>query len=874
MATQYIVNFTDPEVTPFNVNSFTTDGPVAPTTLQLSSTAVRASTSLLLYGKGHPEYGERIQENLINIMENFSGATIPKYPVSGQTWFARITYAFTGVGSPTTGNVYRWIDDSSLANGGYWKTLVNVGASDPTAADEVKTSGAQPTTVVDGAFWLDTVGSPAVPELYIGVNNTSSNMTATWLKREIEDLTDLVGPGGQFSSFVPGSPELGNYLPQKQLKVYDGVQWKNAGNVYVNHVPPLSPAIGDMWYQTGVVGSPPAGSPTLGGGGGPLSQLFIWARPGPGKAPRWLTTGYLDRTGDTMTGALYFGLPTYSLVIWENGGNDTAGSDIRFVNNGLLSSDTNLYIHIDNDSVLGSPLGDAAATNVFEVATGSDARDGNQTSLFRVRADGVIETAVSLGSPEGSTYTNLILGVGDANSLVHRGYVDDVITTVSTLTARVTVNETNINLLNGGGSPIEAKVNRSGDTMTGTLTFSSVGSPLTGNIAIDAGLFLISNVQTPIGPDDAATKGYVDDQLSALGSPIGVDTYVSNAYWTTGSNTLTLERTAGEPDINVPITISVTTGSLSHTVTTPFLRDTFQEAAGSPSLVLFGSPLALTLPPLQPLQSEINDVAVEGINSRLSIVELPYARQILPGGLDFGSPVNVGGSPVNNLTYFSFTHDTYIAGTNRLAVYVNGVKQYANERAHQHIEFNNISGLSSSSRTFIDRDVTPYTLLVSVDGGSPATEMTVTGNQVQFFQDIVDEINTQITGATAVWNFPNQAIDVYSNSTGTGSSIQIIDGALGSPLNGPSSLLGVLSITTRPAEGSPLGSAIAYTLGNIAPAAGGPITTVTQNLAYFEATSGSPVIDATFGQQASTVAFNTPLQIGDTIELIYAPVSS
>ena len=163
MATSYIVNFTDPEVTPFTINPFTTDGPVAPTTLELSSTAVRASSSLLLYGKGHPEYGERIQENLINIMENFSGATEPKFPVSGQTWFARITYAFTGVGSPTTANVYRWIDDSAATNGGSWRRLQNVGASDPTVADQVKTSGAIPATVVDGAFWLDTAGSPLVP---------------------------------------------------------------------------------------------------------------------------------------------------------------------------------------------------------------------------------------------------------------------------------------------------------------------------------------------------------------------------------------------------------------------------------------------------------------------------------------------------------------------------------------------------------------------------------------------------------------------------------------------------------------------------------------------------------------------------------------
>ena len=73
MVTSYIVNFTDPETTPFSINPFTTDGPLAPNTLALNTSAVRASTGLLLYGKGHTDYGERIQENLINLMENFHG---------------------------------------------------------------------------------------------------------------------------------------------------------------------------------------------------------------------------------------------------------------------------------------------------------------------------------------------------------------------------------------------------------------------------------------------------------------------------------------------------------------------------------------------------------------------------------------------------------------------------------------------------------------------------------------------------------------------------------------------------------------------------------------------------------------------------------
>jgi len=909
MVTSYIVNFTDPEVTAFTVNPFTTDGPVAPNTLELSSTAVRASSSLLLYGKGHPDYGERIQENLINLMENFSGATEPTFPVSGQTWFARITYAFVGVGSPNNASLFRWQDDSSLANGGEWITLTFQGVAGTQTTDEYVT-GNTPTGLTsanDGSFWLDTNGSPLVPELHLYVNNSSTNLSAGFLKREMEDLTGLVGAGGSFSSQVPGSPLLGEYLPQKQLKVYDGVEWKNSGNVYVNHVPPSSSSIGDLWYQVGVVGSPPAGSPTLGGGGGPLSQLFIWARPGPGKTPRWLSTGYLDRSGDTMTGTLSFGLPLSSLFLWEGQGDDTVGPDLRTTGNALLTSADNFYIHIDDD---GSDAN--AGNNVFEIASNTQSR-GTHRSLFQVQSDGIIRSALPFGSPDatlGSPNTyKVLLRTADDNALINKAYVDDHLLTLVDLGARVTINETNIGLLNDqgvgsplvfSGSPIQAKVNRTGDTMTGTLFFSgqpitaTLGSPVLGFVGIDVGSYLISNLQTPQVDTDAATKGYVDSELATFGSP---DIFVDGATWeTAGANVLTLTRTGGLGNINVSITETANTTGITHTVTTPFLRDTHQGLFyGSP--LVFGSPLGSK--PLEPTQFDINAIAVENLAQRLSTVELPYAREIIT----VGSPAVEGvGSPGNR--QFGFTDDSYVAGTNRLYVFVNGVKQYANERAHQHINFNTITPdgsdigvFSSSSRTSIATNlgsptgsptvagaVILYTLKIAVDGGSPAETATVAGQTLRIFQGVVDAINSHITGATAVWNFANTSIDVYSNTTGTGSSIEIIDG--GSPLT----ILGALSTIIHtnddgtpaglgspiPGGGSPDTGVTVYNTGDITPAAGGPISSVSQNLAYFEASgAGSPsFLDATFGEQVSTVVFNTQQSDGDVIELIYAPVSS
>jgi hypothetical protein len=861
MVTQYIVNFTDPERSAFVVNPFTTDGPVAPNTLELSSSAVTANTSLLLYGKGHVDYGERIQENLINLMENFSGASEPQFPITGQTWFSRITYAFVGLGSPVAANIYRWEDDSTLTNGGRWITLTNTGAVNPTVADEVKTSGAQPTTVVDGSFWLDTQGSPLVPELYLGVNDSSSNLSASFIKREMEDLTGLVGPGGRFIGQIGGSPELREFLPQKQLKVYDGVQWKNAGNVYVSHVPPQAPAIGDMWYRVGVVGSPPAGSPALGGGGGPLSQLFIWARPGPGKSPRWLSTGYLDRSGDVMTGTLSFGLPISSLFLWEGQGDDTVGADLRTTGNALLTSEDDFYIHFDD---VGSPP--AGAAKIFEVAARSRSR-GSHVSLFQVRGDGIIRS--SFGSPTGSpnTYRTLLLNSNDDNALINKAYVDDVIAVVGSLTAQVNDNTANIITLAGSpipGSPntgLTGKVNRTGDTMTGTLTFLNIGSPVTGNVAIDAGLFLISNVQTPVGPDDAATKNYVDGITAALGSPI-VDRYVDTLTldWIT-AETITLTRTGGLGDLSGSLVHNHPSDQFIHTVDTPYLRDQFQGVVlGSP--VLFGSPSPFGSPivTFTVTQEQINDTVTEDFHCRIDTLEHPTEREVFFVGV--GSPLAAGGSPTNNLTLFTFTEDSYVAGTNRLQVFVNGVKQYANERAFQRINLTTGTGLSPTARTELTQTTT-YTLEMGVDGGSPIQRMSDLGSNLETFQKIIDKINAQIAGVTAVWSKRDTAIVVYSNTTGTGSAINIFESS-GSPTN---NLLQNLA-TTNAGTGSPRQPS--YTLGNISPVAGGPVSTVLRNLSYREII-GSPIVDATYGQTATTIQFNASLAVNDSVELLAFP---
>jgi len=44
-------------------------------------------TSLSLVGRGYPNYGEKIAENFLHLLENFAGPIPPENPIEGQLWF-------------------------------------------------------------------------------------------------------------------------------------------------------------------------------------------------------------------------------------------------------------------------------------------------------------------------------------------------------------------------------------------------------------------------------------------------------------------------------------------------------------------------------------------------------------------------------------------------------------------------------------------------------------------------------------------------------------------------------------------------------------------------------------------------------------------
>lgn len=99
MSSTYIINYSDqvfdgsgnPTDTnrQFTVAPLTTNGTIGPGSNVLDPKAVSSSTTLLLYGKSNEDYGARIQENMVHLLENFSSDREPYYAIDGQLWHKR-----------------------------------------------------------------------------------------------------------------------------------------------------------------------------------------------------------------------------------------------------------------------------------------------------------------------------------------------------------------------------------------------------------------------------------------------------------------------------------------------------------------------------------------------------------------------------------------------------------------------------------------------------------------------------------------------------------------------------------------------------------------------------------------------------------------
>ncbi len=726
MATSYIFNFTDPWTVSFNVNAFSTNGPVFPLSLSLESTAVAANTSFLLYGKGSPNYGERIQENIVHLLETMSGNVEPTYPISGQQWFLRYDVILTGSG---------WFEWNASTLG--WDAFT------PTALPIV--------VFTHGEFFTDGAGTPEITRV---INVAGHPLSPSAVVVNWQDLSSIGDPN---------TAEGGGVMqPQIQLQVFNGETWDVQNSVRSSVVEPTGAQTGDLWFDENLP-----------------SQLKIW------DGGTWISVAanYLLLTGGTMSGDIamagneVLGLPAPSVgdaaanrdyVDAAVGSSVNKLDDLLDVTFGTPDADPSLATpFLRHDSALVVLQTETSFTGVgnfgsFVGGTGYAGGDtitlsGGQLITVGSEAGGVVLTfAVSSAGNNAADGVPLIQtgtsGIG-TGFILTPGIVNVVGWKASLLVlsdlSDVTSTIAQVNYLNTSTSDIQIQLDGIQPTsINGKLNLDGTNVMAA---TLDMGSNFIVSVLNPINPQDAATKFFVEDhvatEIAAIG---GTDTFVTGA---------SLNTIIGNPEEGW-FTIEQANGVLPADI---IIAGFAVQGHTHPSEDIPHTPLSssnLSLNPVPPTNVKDTFFQLEE-QTRLRTQPRRFVQTL--GG--------AGSGP--------FAVPDYEPGRHKLQVFLNGVKLIADEMAFAAALFVTATDGAADSGLVAS---TLYDINFTVDGVGPTNvSWTTAAFAPPDFYDFIDlqnDINIALglaaIGATCV--FQDGALEFYSDLHGATAAIVVAAG--------------------------------------------------------------------------------------------------
>lgn len=243
------MDFTDPGKSGFVVQPYTTNGPDFPTDVGPASTGVSAHTSLLFVGKGIPQYGEIVQENVLHLLENFAGTVPPSYAIKGQLWFNTTdSHLRVAVSDHTPGPVFdsnEWHvlisrDPDPLVNAADFGGSVLINAADPTNAQDVTTKNyvdtetagilAAATSYANSTF-LPLAGGNMTGGIYMAGGSEVTGLpatpspTAAASKEYVDAQVLAAGSVTQLSHLTDVADALAPVL--NDVLYFDGIEWSS-----------------------------------------------------------------------------------------------------------------------------------------------------------------------------------------------------------------------------------------------------------------------------------------------------------------------------------------------------------------------------------------------------------------------------------------------------------------------------------------------------------------------------------------------------------------------------------------------------------------------------------------------------------------------
>ncbi|MNB99276.1 hypothetical protein D3C75_465550 [compost metagenome] len=260
----YKVNFTDPRKEGFIIEPYQTNGMISPVSNILDDKAAHAHTSLLLYGRDVPNYGERVAENFVQLLENFAGPAAPSNPIEGQLWF-------------DTGTIYTvsaWSSATTLYFIGDLASVFNAWAASSTP---IQLCFKPANSVTDNTFQQVTLLVDSAASAGVGA-------TSVVFKSTTGDAVSIPPTvvGGFVTSAAPGYSRM-----RVATKVGADIKWVDITNVLSSTDAPEAThlTVGDLWYDSAT------------------QQLKVYGTGG------WASVAakYLPLTGGTMTGVIQMG---------------------------------------------------------------------------------------------------------------------------------------------------------------------------------------------------------------------------------------------------------------------------------------------------------------------------------------------------------------------------------------------------------------------------------------------------------------------------------------------------------------------------------------------------------------------------------------